>query len=145
MPDDIFAEMSDGNGNFVSFRIFVGAQRISSTTLRREIAVELHRRINRIPEDAPEVSCCAVCNATAEEAPPGLRKDDAGAWLCYDRKACVDRMWAAGQTQASADEMYHRQHCAACRAIEGHTPSLIEWAARESARYVVDRWMKGDF
>jgi hypothetical protein len=154
MPDEnvasaevIWAEMSYGGGSeipeFVAFRIYQGDKRLTSNTLRRETAVELHRRINRIPEDAPqEISRCIVCNAAAEEAPPGLRKDDAGAWICINRKDCADRMWATGQTQASADEMHHRRHCGACKADEQDRPdymTLMQWAARESAKYVVDR------
>jgi hypothetical protein len=96
MPDDIYAEISYGDSgsvpDFVAFRIFQGDRRISSTTLRREIAVELHRRINRIPEAAPEPGpFCVVCHAIAEDAPPGLYHDGEGRWLCVSRVECIER------------------------------------------------------
>jgi hypothetical protein len=179
MPDNIWAEISYGGDDFkppefVAFRIFLGAQRIISVTLRREIAVELHRRVNRIPEALHEgglpcepayhchgrvhCSCadchdsgespylpdlnpmrrCTVCNATAEEAPPGLRKDGTGEWLCVSRGDCIDRMWKASDGMVTVDELHHRMHCAACRSSSDIHDSLARWAAKHAAEYMIE-------
>jgi hypothetical protein len=196
MPDEIWAEISSGIATkempeFVAFRVFHRAQRIISVTLRREVAVELHRRVNRIPEEPlhegglpcePAYHChgrvhcscadchdagkesrftdlspmrrCTVCNATAEEAPPGLRKDGTGAWLCVSRHDCIDRMWKASDGMVTVDELHHRMHCAACRPAMIYVPAsgeegmvhgepvvsrrghlLIEWAKRAQMFY----------
>jgi hypothetical protein len=74
MPDEIHANLTFPGHAYDKdpyLSICVNGNDTLGAILPRETAIELHRRINRIPEvPSADIPRCAVCNATATETSP---------------------------------------------------------------------------